>query len=162
MTSITAPASGLDRFFSALRRSPLTRSPNGSVAGVCTGVADHFGVSLKAVRIATVLLAFIGPAIPLYLLAWLMLPDRTGSIHLERAIRQGRAASIALLVATVLAVLPDAHVHDHHHEGWGLLPFLALAVFLIAKSRGRRQQAQAPFEPYGTRRPDGPQDVRPS
>lgn len=158
MTPIAAPTPALDRLFAALRRSPVTRSSDRALAGVCGGVADGLGVSVKAVRIVTVLLAFTGAAIPLYLIGWLLLPDRTGTIHLERAVRQGRPGSLALLVVTVLTMLPDAHVH--HHTGHGFIPFIAfvaLAAFLFTRFRGGWRHPGTPGAP---RRTDGPQDVR--
>ncbi len=158
MTTIPAPASNLDRFFAALHRSPVTRSSDRALAGVCSGVADQFGVSVKMVRIITVLLAIAGAGVPLYLIAWLLLPDRTGTVHLERAIRHGQAGSIALLVVTILALLPDGNVHRHHdHGGWGFIPVLIIAAVLFARSRrGRARRYDAPA---GSRRSDGPQDV---
>lgn len=166
MTTIPAPTSSpLDRFFAALHRSSLTRSPNGAIGGVCSGIADKFGFSVKAVRIATVLLAIVGAATPLYLLAWLLLPSRTGTIHLQRAIRERQLGSIALMIATVLSILPDVHVrHEHHHGPWGFLLVLGIAAFVITRSRRHRAQAGSaqPGMPTQRRRDDGPQDTRPS
>lgn len=153
MTTIPAPASNLDRFFATVRRSPVRRSPNGRVGGVSSGLAEQYGLSVKVVRIVTILLAIFGAGVTLYLLAWLLLPDHTGSIHLERAIRHGHAGSLALLAVTVLSMIPDAHVHDHGHDVGGsfFLPVaLVIAAIVFAKSRGRRHAA---------RRGDGPQDV---
>lgn len=155
---MTAPTPALDRLFTALRRSPVTRSSDGRLAGVCGGIAEALGVSVKAVRIVTALLALTGAAVPLYLIGWLLLPDRSGAIHLERAIRQGHAGSLVLLAATILAMLPDAHVHHHTgHDGIPVVAFVTLAAFLFMRFRAGRRHTCAP----GTaRRSDGPQDVR--
>jgi phage shock protein PspC (stress-responsive transcriptional regulator) len=48
----------------------------GILAGVASGVADHFALDPTLVRIGFVLLAlFGGMAVPLYLAAWVVIPD---------------------------------------------------------------------------------------
>ncbi|MBN2494304.1 MAG: PspC domain-containing protein [Deltaproteobacteria bacterium] len=60
---------------SVFRRSPY-RSRHGMLLGVCRGLAEHFGVSVKWTRIATlvaVLLTGFWPGLAIYLVAaWLM------------------------------------------------------------------------------------------
>ena len=129
-TPTPTPAPALDRLFDTLRRSPVTRSSDRVVAGVCAGIANRLGVSTAIVRVVAVLLAIMGPAIVLYLAAWLLLPDSTGRIRLERAVRDGDLPSVVLLVLTVLAVLADA---GFHHAGW--LPFAVIAAITVAGHR---------------------------
>ena len=46
------------------------------LAGVAAGIADWFGVDVTAVRVAFVVLAVLGGAgVPLYLAAWLLIPE---------------------------------------------------------------------------------------
>ena len=46
------------------------------VAGVASGLADYFDVDPTIVRVGFVALAFLGGlAVPLYLAAWLLIPD---------------------------------------------------------------------------------------
>jgi len=46
------------------------------VAGVASGLADYFDVDPTIVRVGFVALAFVGGlAVPLYLAAWLLIPD---------------------------------------------------------------------------------------
>ena len=46
------------------------------LAGVAAGIADYLGVDPTIVRIALVVLVFIGGAgIPLYLAGWLLIPE---------------------------------------------------------------------------------------
>jgi phage shock protein PspC (stress-responsive transcriptional regulator) len=46
------------------------------LAGVASGIADYLGVDPTIVRIAIVVLVFIGGAgIPLYLAGWLLIPE---------------------------------------------------------------------------------------
>ncbi|HUZ21161.1 MAG TPA: PspC domain-containing protein [Acidimicrobiales bacterium] len=59
------------------RSRPLRRSgEDRMLAGVAAGIADWFGVDVTAVRVAFVVLAVLGGAgIPLYLAAWLLIPE---------------------------------------------------------------------------------------
>lgn len=54
----------------------LCRSPHDRViAGVCAGIAGHFGWNATRVRVAFVVLALLGSSgIWLYLLLWLVMP----------------------------------------------------------------------------------------
>jgi len=139
---------GLDRFFATLRRSPVRRSPDHVFAGVCAGLALKLGVSVKVVRILTVVAALLGPALVLYLGAWLLLPDTEGRVRIERAIRGGETSSILLLVATLLVLVPDAGLRAR--VGW-LVPLVVVGVvswFLWSRRQGAADvnapQAYAP------------------
>jgi phage shock protein C len=58
----------------------LTRSiDNRMIAGVCAGVADHFGWDPTLVRVGFVLLSVLSAAFPglvVYVLLWLVMPER--------------------------------------------------------------------------------------
>jgi phage shock protein PspC (stress-responsive transcriptional regulator) len=61
-----------------VRGSLPLRRPVGDrmLAGVAAGIADYLGVDPTIVRIAIVVLTFIGGAgIPLYLAGWLLIPE---------------------------------------------------------------------------------------
>ena len=150
-TPTSAPA--LDRFFTTLRRSPVTRSRQRVVGGVCAGVAERLGVSTAVVRVATVVLALLGPALAIYLAAWLLLPDSEGGIRLERAVRGGDASSIVLLVVTAVAILPDAGVHAQ----LGFLPLILVGVLAWAIWRSSQRGATC-----GPSAPASPQAPAPS
>jgi len=63
------------------------------VAGVCTGLADYFGIDVNLVRLAFgVFTVFYGLGIVLYLIAWAILPEEgeDGSI-LESLINKRRS-----------------------------------------------------------------------
>jgi phage shock protein C len=50
---------------------------NSMIAGVCAGIAQHFGWSTNATRVAYVLLSIFSAAFPgiiVYLILWLVLP----------------------------------------------------------------------------------------
>jgi phage shock protein PspC (stress-responsive transcriptional regulator) len=57
----------------------LTRSrTNGTIAGVCAGFADYFGVDVVLVRLLFVILSIAGAVIGgviVYLAAWLIMPE---------------------------------------------------------------------------------------
>ncbi len=58
-----------------LRRSVSNRM----IAGVCGGIAEHFGFDATAVRVGYVLLSFLSvgfPGILVYIILWAVIPDR--------------------------------------------------------------------------------------
>jgi phage shock protein PspC (stress-responsive transcriptional regulator) len=76
-------------------RPALRRSPHRMLAGVAAGASEYFDLDVTVVRIAFVALAFLGGAgIPVYLAAWLLIPE------------QGTEVSIA----------EDFLGHGHHHD----------------------------------------------
>jgi phage shock protein PspC (stress-responsive transcriptional regulator) len=53
------------------------------LAGVAAGIADHLDLDVTLVRIVLVVLAFVGGlAVPLYLAAWLLIPDEGADVSL--------------------------------------------------------------------------------
>jgi len=57
-------------------RPPLTRPVAGRwVGGVCVGIAEHLDVSLRRVHLLFVVLAVLGPGIPIYLFLWAVTPS---------------------------------------------------------------------------------------
>ena len=56
----------------------LTRSSsNGMIAGVCAGIAEHFGWSITGTRVAYVVLSILSVAFPgilVYIILWILLP----------------------------------------------------------------------------------------
>ncbi len=71
----------------------LRRATEGRmIAGVCAGLADYFDVDVVLVRIVVAVLALIGGiGLPLYLAAWLLVPeeetDTSIAEHLIRDVR---------------------------------------------------------------------------
>ena len=50
----------------------------GMIAGICAGLSDYFGVSASILRLGFVLLAMAGgPGVALYLILWIVLPERS-------------------------------------------------------------------------------------
>jgi phage shock protein PspC (stress-responsive transcriptional regulator) len=59
-------------------RPKLTRSKDKIIAGVCAGLAKHFGLDTSLVRIGFVLIGFITAFVPLtliYLVMWFVIPE---------------------------------------------------------------------------------------
>ncbi|WP_404313373.1 PspC domain-containing protein [Agrococcus terreus] len=71
--------------FDSIRRSGFRRGPSRLLAGICGGIAAKLGVSPLIVRIVTLLL-FLLPVVGwgLYLVLWVVTPNQSGSIPLER------------------------------------------------------------------------------
>ena len=58
------------------RSTPPRRSRRRLIAGVCGGLAEHWGVSPTLVRLAALLLALLpGPMWVVYVAAWIVMPD---------------------------------------------------------------------------------------
>ena len=74
----------MDKFFSIVRGFGLNRGPQRWVGGVCGGIAAKLNVDVAFVRIAFLVFCLLpGPAVVLYLAAWLILPDQKNSIPLQ-------------------------------------------------------------------------------
>src|ERR1700735_153385 len=65
------------------------------VAGVASGLADYFDVDPTIVRVGFVALAFVGGlGVPLYLAAWLLIPDEDTDLSVaEELLARERAHS---------------------------------------------------------------------
>ena len=107
MTSPTSEGqhSGLDSFFSAVRGIGIRRrTDNKWLGGVCSGLADRLRIDPVVVRAGlVVLILFGGFGVAAYLVAWALLPDQQDRIPAERALREGDAGSIVLLVVAGIA-----------------------------------------------------------
>ena len=89
-------------------RGPLHRSPDGRVvAGVCGGVAVATGIDVTLVRIGFVLLTLAsGIGLPVYALAWLLLPLAGESSNiLSRSLGDRRGLRIVLAMIPVVVVV---------------------------------------------------------
>jgi phage shock protein PspC (stress-responsive transcriptional regulator) len=128
------------------RRPRLVRTRRGRlIGGVCSGLADHFGVDPILFRIAFVGLAiFSGIGIVLYLAILLLVPEEGAShapIHLLRSSWRIVLGVVVVLVAVGIAL--HAAGYSGHRGAWGFgsgLVSLALlgAVAALVWSRLRR------------------------
>ena len=55
----------------------VVRSKDRKIAGVCAGVAEHFGWNVRNVRLVWLVLAILGIGSPalFYLILWFLMPD---------------------------------------------------------------------------------------
>jgi phage shock protein PspC (stress-responsive transcriptional regulator) len=97
------------------------------IGGVCSGIAEYFGIDPVIVRVAAVALVFAGGAgLLAYVAAWLLVPDRDAA----PGAGPGRTATIAGAVALVLAVCVLLPFWGGPFGGWDWGgPFVSL-VFL--------------------------------
>ncbi|RZU66616.1 phage shock protein C (PspC) family protein [Microterricola gilva] len=88
-------------FFAWLRSLGVQRQP-GWIGGVASGIAARIGIDPIIVRgILVVLAIFAAPVLLFYGIAWLLLPDSDGRIHLQRLLNgdpQPALAGIAIFV----------------------------------------------------------------
>lgn len=95
------------RFFDWMRSIGITRT-DGWVGGVCAGIAHRIGIDPLIIRGIAVVAALLGaPVVLLYAVAWAVLPDRDGKIHLQRLFEgEFEAPIVAIGVLIVLSLLP--------------------------------------------------------
>ncbi len=165
--SVPPPSTSfLDDSFARLRSSGYQRDTDGRwFGGVCTGLAQRFGVDPVLIRATAVVLAFLGGiGLTAYVVLWLLLPDRRGDILAERAVRQGDAGPIVLLVLAAFLVIGGLFSIGNGN-GWyaplWLIPVAVLAWFVVSRRNTGAPQtgygsptAPAPYfpppPPYGT------------
>src|SRR5688572_20637576 len=127
-----------------LRRRP----DDGHIAGVCAGVAEYFNVDPVLVRIAAVVLAFSGPGVIAYILAWIFVPADPGQARhgepLAAIDRKDRATQIFGIVLLGLGVSVIWGDWWSPLRGW-LFPLglIALGAWLLF----RPDRDDAPFPP---------------
>lgn len=150
----------IDRFFEVCRRSGLARSDDGRwLGGVCSGLADRWAVDPLIVRAGFILAVFIGGiGAPVYLVAWSLLPDPSGEISAEKAIRHGHLPSILLCIATVLVAFSGFGAFWSFSPAFGLgmpIVLIALVCWAVSAWSGRGPAARWHSGPTGawTRRP---------
>ncbi|WP_197275040.1 PspC domain-containing protein [Luteipulveratus halotolerans] len=134
-----------DRFLGALRDRGLPhRSDEKWIGGVCAGIAERLRVDPLIVRAGFILLGLVlGAGVTLYLIAWLLLPDRRGTILLERAVRHSDGGAITLMVVTVLVVSSGFGWMWGWGSGWGpgpLIPLLVIGLCVWAYLSSRTGQ----------------------
>ena len=106
----TAPPglpTGSDRFFSWVEGLGIVRA-DGWLGGVCGGLAARLRIDPIIVRGIFVVVALFGfPALLVYAIAWALLPDTSGRIHLRELFR-GRydAAMTGVFILAVVGFVP--------------------------------------------------------
>ncbi|MBB2975632.1 phage shock protein PspC (stress-responsive transcriptional regulator) [Microbacterium endophyticum] len=96
-----------ERFFSWVRGFGISRT-DGWLGGVCAGIATRIGIDPAIVRGIVVVTALFGfPMLVLYAMAWALLPDATGTIHLRELMRGGfDPAMVGIGILTLVGLIP--------------------------------------------------------
>jgi phage shock protein PspC (stress-responsive transcriptional regulator) len=131
-----------------LRRS----SDDRWVAGVAGGVARHFDIAPWIVRLGGIALASVGIGVPVYLVAWILLPsDTRPSIATEHGWNRNTVIAVCALVviASLVLVGSDGIGPADHAFGWRLLPWLVIGtgMYLLIRSTTDHQPLPPPPVP---------------
>jgi signal transduction histidine kinase/phage shock protein PspC (stress-responsive transcriptional regulator) len=122
--------------------------PGGWIAGVCAGIARRYGVDAALVRVAFVVAtAAAGFGIPLYLLAWLVIP--AGEATGRRRLTTGRGAveaalGTALLLLSVLLSFRALGIWFSDAIVWPLVLIAGGAALIWRGSLTPRAPAEPP------------------
>jgi phage shock protein PspC (stress-responsive transcriptional regulator) len=134
----------------------VRRSHGRMIAGVCKGIADHFGVEPVLVRIGFVVASFFGGAGVIgYAAAWLLIPeegDRTSiGERIFRERRWGRITGFVLIAIAISAVAQPAFWFGGHVLFAVVL--IMAGVYLLAPGfSGQDPAPGAPSRPLRTER----------
>lgn len=150
-------------FFRWVRGLDITRAPDRWVGGVAGGVAHRTGLDLALVRgLIVVLAVFGGIGVLLYGLAWALLPEPDGRIHVEQAGRGSWTSGLTGAAALVAIGLwrPNLPLLGDGGGGGGLLWTLfwigAVVLFvywIVNRSAGQARPGRPAGGPGG---PGGP------
>jgi phage shock protein PspC (stress-responsive transcriptional regulator) len=127
----------LDELFDRIRSIGLFRPAEGRwVGGVATGIGRRFDLDVTLVRgIFVALSLFGGLGIAAYGLAWLLLPEADGRIHLQQAFRgdfsAGFFGAVILSLAAVGGGGGPGPWRDGFWFGWGFPGGLVLTVLVV-------------------------------
>lgn len=155
----TDPQTGFDKVFAALRGIGVRRRTNDTwFRGVCSGFADRLGIDPVIVRVALVVLSLVwGVGITIYLVAWALLPNDRNQIVAQRALRDGNAGSIVVVVLAGLSLFGGSWWGKDSGWGfpWGLVFAGGLLWWLVGRSSNhhdadQRVSAGRTAKPYAT------------
>jgi phage shock protein PspC (stress-responsive transcriptional regulator) len=84
------------------------------IAGVCSGVAEYFGIDVTLVRvIAAILVLSGGTGLAIYVIAWLVMPDTSGTVQGTRLVNRLRGSGTSGTATGTTATTPSG---DTTHE----------------------------------------------
>jgi phage shock protein PspC (stress-responsive transcriptional regulator) len=118
-------------FFDWIRSQGVRRGPDRWLGGVASGVAHRFGIDPLIVRgIFIVLALFAGVGVLLYGLAWALLPEPDGRIHVQEAAAGRWSGGMTGALATSIIGLPSLG-RGFWGWGWNGLPGLFWTLFWV-------------------------------
>ncbi|MCT2225911.1 PspC domain-containing protein, partial [Microbacterium paraoxydans] len=153
---------GADRFLLWVAGLGVVRT-DGWLGGVAAGIAIRLRIDPLIVRGVLVVAALFGlPALFLYALAWAVLPDVDGRVHLRDLLqRRYDPVQLGILALAVIGLFPTAPLAGRlfglGYDGWSALSTLtwvvglvlaAALLFLIVRAARRTPGASAP-DPAG-------------
>lgn len=141
--------SGRRGFFSQLGKSPIIRKESRWLGGVATGIADYFKIDVILARGIVVVLSFLGGlGLILYGLAWALLPDQQGRIHLERAIdKDWTSGMTGAVVLVALGIFPAQWILDSVAPVLWPVAIVAAVLFIIFSRKNTKFERQRPAKP---------------
>ncbi|MER2134122.1 MAG: PspC domain-containing protein [Arthrobacter sp.] len=105
-------------FFAWIRQLGIRRSSDRWIGGVAGGISRRTGLDPVLVRGIVIVLSIFGIGIVLYGVAWALLPEPDGRIHLEEAVRGSWTSGMTgALVFTVLG-LSGPGISFWANDGW--------------------------------------------
>ena len=117
-----------------LRRSKRDRV----LGGVCGGLGRYLGVDPVVLRIVMVALVFTGAGVPLYIVAWIVIPEATGAEPEPPAPSDRHAATIvvgAALIALGALLMLRSFVSWFDSGFFWPLVVVAGGIFLVMTAR---------------------------
>lgn len=124
----TAPQ---QNFFDWIRSQGVRRGPDRWIGGVSSGVAHRFGIDPLIVRgIFIVLALFAGIGVLLYGLAWALLPEPDGRIHVQEAAAGRWSGGMTGALITTIIGLPGLG-RGFWGWGWNGLPGVLWTLFWV-------------------------------
>ncbi|MEB7503670.1 PspC domain-containing protein [Arthrobacter koreensis] len=105
-------------FFTWIRQLGIHRSPDRWIGGVAGGIARRTGLDPVLVRGIVIVLSIFGIGVVLYGVAWALLPEPDGRIHLEEAVHGTWSSGMTgALVFTILGVSGPG-ISFWANDGW--------------------------------------------
>ncbi|MFJ2542923.1 PspC domain-containing protein [Microbacterium sp. NPDC087589] len=155
---------GAERFLLWVAGLGVARS-DGWLGGVAAGIAARLRIDPLIVRGVLVVAALFGlPVIFLYALAWALLPDLDGRVHVRDLLhRDYQPVQLGLLGMAIVGLIPTApltgRLFGFGYESWSALAVFSWIVglvvvggllFLIVRAASRTPGASAPDLPVGS------------
>lgn len=152
------PASA--KFFQWIRNLGVVRGSNRWMGGVCSGLADKWGIDPVIVRgLAVVLTLFFGIGLLIYGVAWALLPEPDGRIHVEEVGRGHWSTGMtgAGILTFVGLIDPGQGFIIGGHDGWFPWPLFWIAgvVWLIYWAVNRNKSVRSAPSPGQPGQPAG-------
>ena len=155
-TAPVEPPSVEHGFFRWIRGLGVQRSQERWIGGVAGGLGQRFGIDpLLARGLVVVLAVFSGAGLLLYGIAWALLPEPDGRIHLQEAGR-GRwtagmsGALVFFLLGLINRPTPFGHWNDGWWYGtlWTLLVVGGVVWFIVSRQKRNAGPGSYPTAPY--------------